>query len=697
MIGILTGLMLCAFSAATDYPDVAQLPVLDRLPDPMTMASGERVQTSEEWKARRAEILNMLLHYEYGHLPPAPDNLQSQVISTEPVFDGKANLVRLALTMGPGNQVKMEAGLYVPTSAGKKSVLLAVEPVWHKGLLSAAELAVNRGYIFAGYQRQDLDPDDKDRSNGVHPLYPDYDWATLAVWAWGACRMVDYLNTRDDVDTAHIALMGHSRAGKTALLAAALDERIALVAPHGSGSGGAGSFRFCPKRAESLAMITNPKRFQYWFQPRLDEFAGKEDRLPFDQHFMRALVAPRAVVSMDGVGDIWANPLGTQIMYMAAQPVFDFLGAPGKNVLHFRPGGHDTTDEDWAVILDYCDHFFCAKPRPSDVHSIGVWGGTEMPIVGEGLVLSGTNPVGLCFDQIKDGSIVVRSAYDPAKPGVVLYELGKDYTVDGANGTIARTATSRIPDFATNVLYGQKEFDHSKFPGFGNTPHTVYVDYTTLNGLPLFAPTQQADALKQSRERLEKGGPFKVIAFGDSITCGGDASEPRLQFTQRYAQWLQQQFPKATVEFENGATGGDSTVQGLARLEEKVLTKKPDLVLIGFGMNDHNKGALEPAAFENNLVTIVETIRARTGAESLVFSAFPPNPDWKYNSHRMEQFAAATRRATEKAHCAFADVFAAWQKTLIRKNCSSMLANNINHPNDFGHWLYFEVLKSVGF
>lgn len=325
------------------------------------------------------------------------------------------------------------------------------------------------------------------------------------------------------------------------------------------------------------------------------------------------------------------------------------------------------------------------------------WAGETLRMPGESLVLVGQTPGNLCFDQLMPDRVVVRSAYDPDKAGVVVYEPGKDYVVDCVKGTIARTAESRIPDFATNMLYGQKEFDHSKFPGFGNGAHTVYVDYTTENATPLFTSTAQANALKQTSDRLSKGGPFKVIAFGDSITAGGDASEERLQFTQRYARWLQKEFPKAEVAFENGATGGDSTVQGLARLEEKVLSRKPDLVLLGFGMNDHNKGGLEPDAFEKNLVIMIETIRARTGADVLAYSAFPPNPDWKFGSHRMEQFAAATQRAAEKTGCAFADVFAVWQKMLVRKDYPSMLANNINHPNDFGHWLYFETLKSVRF
>jgi acyl-CoA thioesterase I len=322
---------------------------------------------------------------------------------------------------------------------------------------------------------------------------------------------------------------------------------------------------------------------------------------------------------------------------------------------------------------------------------------TTLQMTGESLVLVGQMPGSLCFNNVVPESVIVRSTYKADKPGVIVYEPQRDYVVDPAKGTITRTAESRIPDFQTNMLYGKKDFDHNGFPGFGNGAYFIYVDYADQNGSPLFTKTDQKALLRKTRERLEAGGPFKVIAYGDSITCGGDASEETLQFTRGYALWLQEQFPKAEVIFENAATGGDSTVQGLARLEDKVLSRSPNLVLVGFGMNDHNKGGMEPDAFENNLVQIIETIQTRTGAEVIAYSAFPPNPDWKFGSHRMELFAAATQRAASRIHCAFADVFNVWRKVLQRKDLPSLLGNNINHPNDFGHWLYLETLKSVHF
>lgn len=317
-------------------------------------------------------------------------------------------------------------------------------------------------------------------------------------------------------------------------------------------------------------------------------------------------------------------------------------------------------------------------------------------VVGESLVLVKTDPGKLCFDKLVGGSVSVRSTYESGQPNTVVYEAGKDYVVDLAAGTIARTADSRIPDFSTNMLYGQKEFDHNKFPGFGNTGFFVFVDYETSAGFPLSEKTDQTALLPKTVEKLSKGGPFKLIAYGDSITAGGDATSLHLQFQERWAKYLAGRYPKAQITVENGATGGDCTVQGLQRLREKVLDRGPDLVIIGFGMNDHNIGGPTREQFIENLKSIATQIRDTTGAEALLFSAFPPNPDWKFGTHRMEVYAAATKTAAEQLHCPYADVYGIWMKVLARKDPSSLLGNNINHPNDFGHGLYLEALKNIG-
>ncbi|MBP8130231.1 MAG: SGNH/GDSL hydrolase family protein [Candidatus Hydrogenedentes bacterium] len=318
-------------------------------------------------------------------------------------------------------------------------------------------------------------------------------------------------------------------------------------------------------------------------------------------------------------------------------------------------------------------------------------------MTGESLVLVKTEPGRLCYDALVEGAVTVRSTYEPGLAHTVVYEPGIDYVVDYGAGTVARTPGSRIPDFSTNMLYGRQGFDHNQSPGFGNGGFFVFVDYETRAPFPLCAPTDQSALLPKTAEKLRNGGPFKIVAYGDSITAGGDATSLHLQFQERWAQYLRERFARARITVENGATGGDSTVQGLARLREKVLDRAPDLVLIGFGMNDHNINGPTPEQFAENLKTIISLVREHTGAEVVLFSAFPPNPDWKFGSHRMELYAEATRLAAGQAGCAYADVWGVWQKVLARKDLSSLLGNNINHPNDFGHWLYFQALKSLEF
>lgn len=313
--------------------------------------------------------------------------------------------------------------------------------------------------------------------------------------------------------------------------------------------------------------------------------------------------------------------------------------------------------------------------------------------MGESVVFIGETPA--AFAAIPTGSVVVRSTFVPAT-NTITYVEGQDYVLDPLAGTLRRTSNSRLPDFRTNVLFGAKNFDHSRYPGFGNTAFFAFVDYAHAPGVPWPVQLDQSAWLTRSRTRLAEGGPFKVVAFGDSITAGGDATSSDLIFWKRWADHLQTKYPRSQVTAVNGATGGDSTVQGLQRLEDKVLKEKPDLVLVGFGMNDHNRGGVPPAQFADNLRTLIARIRASTDAEIVLFSAFPPNPEWAFGTHQMEVYAARTAGVAAETGCAYADVYNNWQTKAQRKKPEDLLGNNINHPNDFGHDLYFQVFLKLG-
>lgn len=358
----LLGVIACTSTnlpAAMEMPIVDQLPDIKKLPDPFLMNNGKRVKSKADWAKRRKEIKAMMLYYQYGHMPPAPKNVTAKVLSSETVYDGGATKKHILLSMGPGKKVKVNVGIIIPKGRGPFPVILKNDSGIFK--VPIAEEIIKRGYIVADYIRTDLDPDRKAAVGPAQTAYPDYDWATLSVWAWGGMRVIDYLLTLDVVDKKRIVFTGHSRGGKTALLAGALDERIALVAPNGSGCGGAGCYRFEGEKPESLEQITNPRRFSYWFHPRFRDFADKETKLPFDQHFLKALVAPRALVSVDALGDLWANPYGTQQSHRGAQPVFDFLGAGDKLGIYYRKGGHSQSKDDWCTLVDFADRIFFGK------------------------------------------------------------------------------------------------------------------------------------------------------------------------------------------------------------------------------------------------------------------------------------------------------------------------------------------------
>ncbi|NQU09242.1 acetylxylan esterase, partial [bacterium] len=152
--------------------------------------------------------------------------------------------------------------------------------------------------------------------------------------------------------------------GKTALLAGAIDERIALTVPHISGAGGAGCYRFPDAGGERLADLI--EKIPYWFTPRLREYVGRESELPFDQHFLKAAVAPRALLSTDTRGDLWASPRGTRLTYEAARVVYRLLGAESRIGIWFREGGHAHTLPDWEALLDFADLQFHGKPAARD-------------------------------------------------------------------------------------------------------------------------------------------------------------------------------------------------------------------------------------------------------------------------------------------------------------------------------------------
>ncbi len=356
---------LALICSPTSNTTIDQFAAIEGLPDPFLFNDGHRVASSDDWKARRAEIIELISRYEYGHVPPTPGNVAVDApLESGTRFANASTFQSLRLKFGPDQSLSTTVHLYLPKNAPRPLTVIL-----RFGLGGEhAQAANERGYAFVCFDQTSLDPDTEghDEVGPAQAAYPDHDWASVAVWAWCASRVLDYMETLTDIDTAKSVITGHSRTGKAAILAGALDERFALVVPNGSGCGGASTFRNPPKGVETLELITRATRFKSWFHTDFGKFGDAEERLPFDQHFMRALVAPRPLLSTDAYGDQWCNPPGTQAAWQGAQPVYDFLGVSANNMIHFREGGHDQLAPDFEVLLKVADHFLKGAALETD-------------------------------------------------------------------------------------------------------------------------------------------------------------------------------------------------------------------------------------------------------------------------------------------------------------------------------------------
>jgi hypothetical protein len=353
--------VIVAVAAAIAQPqasrDVSALPAISELPDPFLKADGKRVAARSEWKAQRKALVDAVLRYEYGALPPVPRNVTGRELSSRALDDLAADEKIIELSMGPKSAVHTHITLTLPHGSGPFPTILcgdyiAGDKTWKKVAPEVLKAIVEHGYALAEFDRAEIARDSAER-NGVYAAYPDYQGGRLAAWAWAYHRVIDYLVRQPYVDVKRLIISGHSRGGKAVLLAGATDERIALTNPNNSGCGGAGCYRFQAANSEDIAAIV--KNFPYWFQPEFGQFIGHVDRLPIDQHTVKALVAPRALLSTEGLGDLHANPEGTQQTYLAAREVYSFLGARDRIGISYRPGPHAHGLEDWTALLDFAD------------------------------------------------------------------------------------------------------------------------------------------------------------------------------------------------------------------------------------------------------------------------------------------------------------------------------------------------------
>jgi hypothetical protein len=343
------------------------------LPDPFILNDGSMVNNLNDWNKRREELKEIIQLYEYGHFaavsPVTVVSLsEDSVIRCEKGIIKKRTVRLKTFLNGPKEfSIKM----FIPENVnGPTPVIIDGDLCWGSLLkkLGKNDLfsLINRGYIVAEFDRTQFSPDENVRGDKQGQKF---DTGAVVEWAWGFQRVVDYFFTLKITDRSRIVVTGHSRGGKAALLAGAFDERIALVAPNCSGAGGAGPSRFVDSGGEKLDDIVT--RFPYWFSSNFKDYIGDERfKLPFDQHSLISLVAPRAYLCTNGLLDKWANPLGTAQAHLAAREVFTALGAQDKMGIFYINSGHDHNIDKWIALLDFADKVFYGKPASYNYNNI---------------------------------------------------------------------------------------------------------------------------------------------------------------------------------------------------------------------------------------------------------------------------------------------------------------------------------------
>ena len=323
-------------------PDFSKLPGVAALPDPLGADTGAPIRTASAWKARRTQLLASFEYWLWGTFPRKAGALWA-TNATDSRLEGYTRRTA-TLVFGPEGRATLGVELWIPAGKGPFPVFLTQET--HRRWASAA---AERGYLACVY----AGADQKDDTEAWRTIWPECDWTRLARRAWAASRCIDYLVTLPEVDAGRIALMGHSRNGKTSIIAAARDERIRAVVSSSSGAGGACSFRFFSEAqfGEGIELLT--RQFPEWFHPRLRFFVGREDRLPVDQNMVIACIAPRAVLISTALNDSVESAWAVEKTRESALRVYRLLRVGDGVSLRYRQGDHSMRPQDVEGCLDW--------------------------------------------------------------------------------------------------------------------------------------------------------------------------------------------------------------------------------------------------------------------------------------------------------------------------------------------------------
>jgi hypothetical protein len=333
---------------------------------------------------------NQRLSLDIGIFAPVDNNHVPTVISIGGSAPGATALPRLAqgANQGRNEDVLLVTGPAAPGAGGAGGLggtraagagAAGGPPRGFGGPRTAEEIAasnqaIQHGYAYVMFNNGDCGEDTTlrladgswaYRTTRFFPAYPNYDWGLLRAWAWGASRVVDYLETDPSIDHSKFIITGVSRTGKAALVAGAYDDRIAVVAPVASSGGGTPAYRYSgsvPDRGGKEGLTEMVRKYPNWFSDHLHQFWGQPDKLPFDENWLIALCAPRPFIALEGTRDQNVNQNGVYHSLIAAKPAYDFLHAGDKIGISFADRMHGEVQGDWDAMFAFADKFLMGKP-----------------------------------------------------------------------------------------------------------------------------------------------------------------------------------------------------------------------------------------------------------------------------------------------------------------------------------------------
>lgn len=354
--------------------EVTNYETFGKLPNPFVFENGNFVKNEEDWKKRRKEIYKSAVELQYGVIPPEPEFLKAELLSHT---SGNIHMFTYLIHTGTKKKtVRFTMTVFKPDCDRKYPAVIDGDMCFSCTFdPQFIHTFTDNGIMLVLFNRCELAPDIKEagRNGQLYSAYPGGNFTALAAWAWGYSRCVDALEKIGYADMDCITFTGHSRGGKTAMLAGVIDERAAIVNPNATCAGSCGCYRLHmeaidengkPGRSETLKDITN--NFPFWFTPELASYAERECDLPFDSHYMKALVAPRVLFVSEAASDIWANPIGSWQTTMAATEVFKFLGAEDNIFWYFRNGYHYHKIRDLEMLVNIILHIYNGESLDTD-------------------------------------------------------------------------------------------------------------------------------------------------------------------------------------------------------------------------------------------------------------------------------------------------------------------------------------------